>query len=184
MRGVAFFLVVMAAAVAIGCNDYVYLSHLDYRPNLDADLASYRGQAIVLNYFYNRAEDTYLWYYRNLDRRLFYSTDDTVENYFYYCFYKAFGAAGLTVHPPGGAAQAPTFDLAFRSLTDAAATYQVTLMNQGRYFQKTYQVTFPAIPEKQFESEAALRQSAYRMVDLMVLKILTDPEFKKAFLAN
>jgi hypothetical protein len=175
--------VLIGAALAIGCgsSQYVYLNHLEYRPDLSGDLEQYRGKAIVITAVYNRAEDTYLCYYCNPDRRLFYSTNETVADYFDFCFTKAFGAAGLSVHRASGPAEAPTFELILLSLTDQAARFHVMLSHYGRYFEKTYQISFPPIPEQQFEDEGALRKAAYRMVDQMVQTILTDSGFQTAF---
>jgi hypothetical protein len=160
--------------------DKVYLA--SHQPALKADLGEYRGKPIYLMNFANQAQNTTIWCYFNMDRKVAYCGDSTVQNYFWLSFEKAMKQIGMVVsteNRPDPAA--PGVWVTLKSVTDARYVVEVTLQTSWEpSFAKIYEISGEALGDLAGGS-AGLEKRAYFMTDRLIETILTDAEFKKAY---
>ena len=155
------------------------LSSDNYLPNADIRLGKYKCKAIHLKPFANRAENTKQWSYPSSDGRMWYRVQHgSIDAYFWYCFQKYLRLLGTVVHEEQATAEVVQLALTLQYLTDKSAKFELFAIKGREQLLKSFSVSFdpPAT-----ENRNALADAQYRMMDKIILSILTDPEFKKLF---
>jgi hypothetical protein len=169
------------AFAATGCRGMrIDLKQASYAPAFDAaELKAYKGKSVFIYDIANNASGTSLWDYYSPTTRNYYEAWPTMRTYFWDCFVKAFNLAGVTVAADG--AGAPSFSLSFTTLNEEEMVFDVNLAHAGSApFVKNYKVSTPPADPK--ADPASLEKRAYRQVDAAFLAVMTDPDFRKAFL--
>ena len=152
----------------------------EYKPHFTRDWNQYKGKSIYLMNFDNQANNTSIWYYYSTDQKLYYGTDSTIHNYFWYAFYDAFANAGIAVssvdHPD---LTAPAMWVTLRSITDERYDIRVTVQKKGAStLSKDYSIE-EALPAEADRSPPAMAQRAYRMTNRLIESVLADSRFQK-----
>jgi len=172
-------LCVIIGIIIIGCQA-VKVSLSNYSPVFTDDYSVYKGKRVYLMNFDNQANDTSIWYYYSLDKKISYSINDTIHNYFWYAFQNAFIKAGMgvsNVDKPD--LTAPAMWVTLLSITDASYHVRLTVQKRGvTVFTEKYTLQEPLIAEKD-RNIAALEQPAYRMTNRLIETIMKDPSFRK-----
>jgi hypothetical protein len=179
---VSLFLCILLAACAPGMQG-TKIELKRYAPDLTSNLSDYRGKHIYLMNFDNQANDTSIWYYFSPDNRVTYGGDSTLHNYFWFAFEKALTSLGMKVsNVDRPDPNAPAIWLTLKSVTDVKYEGEVKLQTYGRpVITKTYTVVEEPLNRDE-RTPAALEKRAYHMTDKFIETVLTDPEFKSAFL--
>lgn len=154
-----------------------------YAPAFSADLAAYRGLRVNLPDVDNQADNSTLWYYYSQDRRFAYGANSTVSNYFRYAFEKSLLGLGMVVSSTEKSVpRAPALWLTLRSVSEENYVVDVKIQEADWvFFLKTYEVPGDPVEPAQ-RTPDTLEKRAYRMTNKLVETVLTDPEFKRAFL--
>jgi len=155
------------------------LSSDNYQPNAGIGIGKYKGEAIHLKSFTNRAENTKQWSYPSSDGRMWYRVQHgSIDAYFWYCFQKYLRLLEMIVYENQATAEVVQFNLTLQYLTDKSAKFELFAVKGKEQLLKSFSVSFdpPAT-----ENRNALEHAQYRMMDKIILSILTDPEFKKLF---
>lgn len=181
-RTAPWLLLALGLALTAGCSGstYVYVKQDAYSPQLPDNLNVYRGAAVHLASFTNRAENTSMFYYYSPDYSVTYEGAPSLQSYLWYCFEKALLSLGMKVYsgednPP---VEVPEVQLTFTSLTDQEFKFEVVVLKGNQQiFKNSYAIAAP--PPKQ-QKPAALEQRAYRMVDAAVSAVLSDPAFQQS----
>jgi hypothetical protein len=164
----------------------VVVSLTNYSPHFKADLSEYKGKRINLLDFHNEAKDTTLGYYFSLDRQYAYCGPSFIDNYFWYSFEKALLSLGMLVSDRNKPDPlAPAVWITLKSMTDVKFEVELKLQKfvYGIQFTKTYAITGEDLPVKvELWTQDYLEKRAYNMTNKLFQTILTDPEFKKAYL--
>jgi hypothetical protein len=165
---------------AFGCSRglYVYVQQDKYTPQLHENLNVYKGTAVFLNSFENRAQNTSMFYYYSPDFGVTYEGSPSLHSYVWYCFKKAFTSLGMRVYEADPPADVPEIRLVFTTLTDREFKFEVTVLKDGQeVFKNTYAIAAPAPEDMRPE---ALEERAYRMIDAAVSSILFDQKFQQS----
>jgi hypothetical protein len=176
-----------------------------YAPSFRAnDYSRYKGKKLAIASFYNQAQNTKAYNYFSADKKYVYEGNATLENYYLYCFQKAFRHIGVSLvdytydnnnryhhghrygwwgAPGPGAFKAPRgvaeFQFVLLSLNDQEFKFKALLFKDGEAkFDKDYTVT---MAEAGTENAAQLEKRAYSLVDLAFTTIMKDRDFQKAF---
>jgi hypothetical protein len=176
----SFMLLIMSLLACKGIE--IMIQQDRYTPAFSApEYSKYKGKSIYLSSFENRANDTFLWGYQSLDRKITYKSQVSVlESYFGDCFQKAFHSIGMGVYKDAGPAGVPEFHFILTSLNDQEFNFTVTLLKNGfLLFEKKYTVTMPSA---QTVNISELEKRAYELIDLSFTTILNDPEFYQKLL--
>lgn len=186
-------LTILSMILITACSSaYVYVQQSNYDPEFNASgYPEYKGKSVYLQSFTNSANDTTTWYYYSPEKKVKYEGSPSLASYFWYCFKRAFRHIGVIVQEPEGQGflglqtkAAPgrmnDFRLNFTSLTDSRFVFYVDLLKGGEIiFQKSYRIT---MPPAESDSPSYLETRAYKMVDMAFTAIVSDSDFKKAFL--
>ena len=165
-----------------GCRrgTHVYIQQDKYSPQLHENLNVYKGTAVFLSDFTNRADNTSRFYYYSPDYGVTYEGSPSLQSYLWYCFQKAMTGLGMTVHsrddnPP---AEVPEVQLVFTSLTDQEFKFEVTVLKgKQEVYKNSYAIAAPPSKDKR---PVALEERAYRMVDAAVSTVLFDQKFQQS----
>ena len=185
-------LAVLTLAAGVGCHRgvatasasaYVYVQQDRYIPALEGDLAAYRDRPILLDAFVNEAENTGTYYYYSPDGNVTYETEPWVEEYLRTSFAKAMTSVGMVVllEPPPAADPALTdLTVTLISWDDYAMRFQALLSRAGQpLYQQEYRVEVPRIETAEVQ---ILEDRAYRIMDMVIAGVLSDPSFQTALL--
>lgn len=122
---------VIIGIIIIGCQA-VKVSLSNYNPVFTDDYSVYKGKRVYLMNFDNQANDTSIWYYYSLDKKISYSINDTIHNYFRYAFQNAFTKAGMGVsNVDNPDLTAPAMWVTLLSITDASYHVRLTVQKRG-----------------------------------------------------
>lgn len=180
-------------SVFAGCeghfsNYVINVSRSNYQPKIDSTkYQEFKGKAVSfssikikaknitdLTYYSSDHKVAYILYYEKSTPR------QPVASYFWYTLEKSFQHVGMFVTEFRSIPNVPEMILTFTSLTDSEAVFSIRLeKNERLLFEKTLEVT-QQMPHT--EDKAELEARAYRFLDLITEKILSDPDFKNAFL--
>jgi hypothetical protein len=174
-----------------GCGPFtdtvVQLNREKYVCQIDPNqFSAFQGKRLLLMNITDQSRNTSNLAYYNPEKtvgyQLFYSSQhqmpQPVVSYFWYALQKGFECAGVRIEEHGRIYDAE-LSLVFRSLTDEEIRFQAFLVRKAvPVFEKEYVVTMPKV---QPGNKKALEDRAYRMLDAMVVDMLSDPDFKKAF---
>ena len=163
------------------CSSYVKLNASRYIPKLGEGFERYRGTAVYVKVIKN-VEHSWDWGYRSSDSsRVYYLAEkESIETYFYHCLEVAFNSVGVTVFKmPGG--DSPRLSIEFTELTGVIYVARVSLENKLKVFNKSFIIAWPAYDHLDLK---VLEESAYKMIDRLVVDILRDQYFQKAFLGD
>lgn len=154
-----------------------------YSPALGGGLSVYSGKKIYLMNFDNQAQNTSIWYYYSPDKKFTYVGNSVIHNYFWHSFQKAMLNIGMEVsNVDRPDPRAPGMWVTLKSLTDNRFEVDVNLQKfSNPFFIKTYSIAAEPPGEKQRTPEN-LEKRAYDMTNRLIKTILTDPEFKNAYL--
>jgi hypothetical protein len=154
-----------------------------YSPAFKGDLSAYKGKKINLINFDNQAGNTGLWYYYSADQKFSYGGDSVIHNYFWYAFQNALVNIGMEVSSGHRTNPLlPAMWMSLKSVTDDRFEVRINLQkNEIPFLIKVYTVTAQQLAEEQRTPEN-LERRAYDMTNSLIETILTDPEFKNAFL--
>ena len=175
----------------IGCgpftNTVVQLKRDRYICAIDPNqFIQFQGKRILLSSITDESKNTTNLAYYNPERtvgyQLFYSKEHEMQqpvvSYFWYALQKAFECAGIKIEEHGKNYDVE-LSLIINSLTDEEMKFRVLLIKKGTLaHQRDYVVTTPKVQTKTL---AVLEKRAYGMLDSIVLTILNDPDFQKAF---
>lgn len=153
-----------------------------YTPQLDKQLQIYKGTAVYLNSFTNRAENTSIFYYYSPDGKMKYEGAPTIASYLWYSFRKAFLSVGMRVYEDAAPPDIPEVLLTFTSLTDQQFVFTSEVLKE-KQLACSRQFTITEPPPTSMEP-SALEQRAYKMIDSAVSTLLLDKEFQKAVLGE
>lgn len=169
---------IIISIIIIGCTVKVPLSN--YNPVFTGDYSVYKGERVYLMTFDNQAKDTSMWYYYSLDMKFYYSTNDTIRNYFWYAFRDACTKAGMLVSDEDNPdLTAPAMGVTLFSITDVNYDVRVTVQKRDiTVFTKAYTIQEPPLEEKD-RNLAVLEQRAYKMTNRLIETIMEDPGFRK-----
>ena len=129
-----------------------------------------------------------------------YESNDHLQNYFWYCFEKAFKYVGVNVvdyqtdgqyyhhrywwgTPGPGAYRTPKgvseFQLILTSVTDQEFKFKVLVFKNGEMkLDKAFSVTIPPAGTNEVPE---LEKRAYRLVDVAFTAIMKDRDFRRVF---
>ena len=171
---------VIFTTIFIGCAMMVNVPLSNYNPAFTGDYSVYKGKRVYLMNFDNQANDTTIWSYSSLDKKFSYSSNNTIQNYFWYAFQNAFIKAGMGVsNVDNPDLTAPAMWVTLLSITDASYHVRLTVQKRGvTVFTEKYTLQEPLIAEKD-RNIAALEQRAYRMTNRLIETIMKDPSFRK-----
>jgi hypothetical protein len=173
---------IIVSIVIIGCSTMtaVKVPLGSYNPSLSGDYSVYKGKRIYLMNFDNQAKDTSIWYYYSPDKKVGYSSNDTIHNYFWYAFRNAFEKAGMRVsNVDNPDLTAPAMWITLLSITDVSYSVRVTVQKTGTTtLEEKYTIQEPP-PEEKARNLAALEQRAYGMTHRLIETIMKDPRFRK-----
>jgi hypothetical protein len=162
---------------------YVYVKQRLYIPALEGDMAAYQGRPILLDAFVNEAQNTGSYYYYSPDGNVTYETEPYIEEYLRTSFAKAMTSVGMSVLLDPPAAPDPSLvDLAATILSwdDVAMRFQVVLSRAGQaVYQQEYRTELPRIETTETQ---ILEDRAYRIMDMIVAGVLSDPGFQAVVL--
>lgn len=169
-------------ACASGCRRgaHVYIQQDKYNPQLHENLNVYKGTAVFLSDFTNRADNTSMFYYYSPDFGVTYEGSPSLQSYLWYCFQKAMISLGMKVYtaednPP---ADVPQIQLVFTSLTDQDFKFEVTVLKGNQeVYKNSYAIAAPPAKDKR---PVALEERAYRMVDAAISAVLFDQKFQQS----
>ena len=158
---------------------------------------------MIIAGFSNQAGNTKAWSYNSADNKYMYEGDAKLENYYWYCFQKAFRYIGVNVvdytygggprpyyhsywwgyaPPPEGARAGrgvPEFGMTLTSLTDQEFSFKVYVYKNGETkLEKDFTVKMAAAGT---DNPANLEKRSYRLVDLAFTTILKDKDFQRVF---
>jgi len=179
----------------------VPVGHEKYAPSFRAaDYGYFKGKKVVLAPFHNQAQNTKTWGYFSADNKYLYESNEHLQNYFWYCFQKAFRYIGVRVvdyqsddryyhhrywwgAPDPAAYKAPKgvaeFQLILTSVTDQDFQFKVLVFKNGETkLDKSYGVK---MPPPQTDRPADLEKRSYRLVDLAFTAIMKDADFRRVF---
>ena len=188
-----FFVSCMLFTIVIVCScgpttsTVVKLNREKYDCKINADqFIKFKGKQILLASIEDKSTNTSNLAYYNPERtvgyQLFYSSANSwsqpVVSYFWYALQKGFECAGVKIEESGPIYNAE-LNITLNSLTDEEIKFRLLLTSTGRLvYQKDYVVSMPKVETNE---QAVLEQRAYRMLDSIVITILSDPDFQKAF---
>lgn len=174
-------LLALASAGCRGAGVKIDLKQASYTPEFDTgELAAYKGRSVFISDISNNAPNTSIWNYYSTSSSVYYEAMPTLHGYIWDCFVKAFDRIGVTVAPD--AAGAPDFSLTLASVTAQEMVFDVVLSRTGATpFRKRYQVASP--PARGFDP-AAIEKRGYGQVDEAFYAVVSDPEFRRAFLGK
>jgi len=182
--GLLFCAIFAFCTVAQAGSDVVLIKN--YSPKFKADLSAYKDTRIYLMNFDNQARDTSMWSYFSPDKKFSYSGTSWIHNYFWYSFEKALIGLGMFVsNKDRPDPYAPAVWMTLKSVTDARFVVEVNIQKYvyGTLLTKVYAVTGEDVKPEERKLEY-LEKRAYEMTDKLFEMILTDPEFKNAFLKS
>lgn len=176
-----------------GCEGYltkhvISVSRSNYQPKIDSTkYQEFKGKAVSfssikvvdqnvtdLTYYSNDHKVAYILYYEKLKPR------QPVASYFWYTLEKSLQHVGMFVIDDQFIPNVPGMNLIFTTLTDSEAVFCIKLeKNERLLFEKILKVTKQMPPTN---DKAELETRAYRFLDLIAETILSDSDFKKAFL--
>jgi hypothetical protein len=181
----------------------IMMTQEKYSPSFRAgDYGRYKGKKLVLSSFSNQAQNTKAYDYFSTDKKYMYEGNASLENYYLYCFQKAFRHIGVSLvdynydgaynpyhhgywwgAPGPGAYRAPKGVLEFQfillSITDQEFKFKVLLFKNGESkLDKEYTVTMDAAGT---DNAGELEKRSYRLVDLAFTTIMRDRDFQKLF---
>jgi hypothetical protein len=170
---------------------FVPISYEKFQPDMTPLGDTLKGKAVVLQDFYNRAENTQAsTYFNNADQGRTYGNPNSgafgiggrpLESYFWYCFEKAFTNAGLTVlkEDSGSGAGHPGLRITLTSIDENRFAMQVELTRKAAVvLTKTIEVS-EAPPQPGHDEVSTLEERAYRMMNKAAQAVLADPEIQK-----
>jgi hypothetical protein len=187
-------LVLAAAALAAGAGchrgaaattaaAYVYVQQDRYIPALEGDMAAYRDRPILLDPLVNEAENTGTYYYYSPDGSMTYETEPWLDEYVRTSFGKAMSSVGMVVllePPPAADPSLVDMQITLLSWDDYAMRFQVLLSRSGQpVYQQEYRTEVPRIETSEAQ---ILEDRAYRIMDMVVAGVLSDPGFQAAVL--
>ena len=190
----------LAACATVG-GTKITMNYEKYSPSFrSADYAYMKGKKVVLASFHNQAQNTKTWGYYSADNKYTYESNDHLQNYFWYCFERAFKYVGVKVldyqtdgqyyhhrywwGAPGlGAYSAPKgvseFQLILTSVTDQEFKFKVLVFKNGETkMDKSFSVT---IPPAGTDEVPELEKRAYSFVDVAFTTIMKDRDFRRVF---
>ncbi len=168
----------LASAAGCGRGGYVYVQQDKYTPQLHQNLNVYKGTAVYLAGFTNRAGNTTTFYSYSPDRSVYYEGSPSLHSYLWYCFFKAFTKLGMKVHEENPPADVPEIQLTVTSLSDRDFKFQVTVLKgKQEVYKNSYAI---AAPQPTDRRPVALEERAYRMVDAAVSSLLFDQKFQQS----
>ncbi|MFP4476751.1 MAG: hypothetical protein ACLFOY_14430 [Desulfatibacillaceae bacterium] len=171
----------LVAFAGCGGGQAVQLEYNDYTPDLAnvPDLGAYEGTMVYLENFQKTDQDTTLWSYYDPETGTSYSTY-SLTGYFWYVFQTALNRAGVVVssgqvHDP----KVPRVSVTMQTINADEYTFRVKVQKMAAsVLDKTYTITAPEPSED--AAVQRLEQRAYEMANEMAVKMLSDPEFRKA----
>jgi hypothetical protein len=174
-------LLTLAASGCKGAGVKIDLKQASYAPGFDtAGLAAYQGKSVFISDIANNAPNTSIWNYYSTTSTVYYEAMPTLHGYIWDCFVKAFERIGVKV--AADAANAPDLSLAFTSISAQEMVFDVVLSRTGEApFRKQYKV---AAPPARGVDPAALENRGYGQVDEAFFSIVSDPDFRRAFLGR
>ena len=162
---------------------YVYVQQDRYIPALEGDMAAYRDRPILLDPLVNEAENTGTYYYYSPDGNVTYETEPWLDDYLRTSFAKAMTSVGMVVllePPPAADPSLIDMQLTLISWDDYALRFQALLNRAGQsIYQQEYRIEVPRIETAEAQ---ILEDRAYRIMDMVVAGVLSDPGFQAAFL--
>ena len=177
------FVCVLFIATIIGCatGGGLNVPLTNYKPMLAGDYDVYKGQRVYLMNFENEANDTTMWAYLSPDKKISYSNNNVLQNYFWYAFNNAFTNVGMLVSRMDNPdLTAPAMWVTLLSITDVNYQVSVTIQRKGvTVFTQKYGIQESPLPEKD-STPTALEERAYKMTNNLISTILKDQGFKKA----
>ena len=181
--------IIISFFTACSTSQYVYVQQDKYTPGFSArDFSDYKGKAIILNSFTNRAENTSIFYYYSDNENVKYEGSPTLHSYLWYCFKKAFIHIGVFVEEPKGPIFSETIvpegmkmmELEFNSFTDTELSCNINLFKEKKLiYQKNFAVSVPLIANR---NSVYLEKNAYMMMDKVFTTIISDKGFREAFI--
>lgn len=152
-----------------------------YNPAVDApNLAAYKGKAVYFPSVTNQANDTTIWSYYSADKKYYYEATPALQTYVWDCFVKAFNRIGVRALATPAMESTKELNVILNSVTDQKLVFSVTLTPLGESaFQKQFTVEAPPVETSDLKE---LEMRSYRLIDSAFLTMVTDPEFRKAFL--
>jgi len=185
-KHILFLIVSSCCLLFSACSPGLYGTKIElksYSPALKANLSDYKGKKICLMNFDNRAQNTSVWYYYSPDMRFTYGGDSLIHNYFWYSFQNALVNIGMDVSSTANANPlAPAMWMSLKFITEDRFEVQVNLLKHSApIFIKIYVIDGERLPEEKRTPEI-LEKRAYDMTNRLIETVLTDPEFKNAYL--
>ena len=173
-----------AVFVLAGCGGIkVYLNKGAYQPQFTEDLSAYSGRRVNLLPVSNLANDTRRYYYYGYIYRTWYMTPTLLRVFFGSAFEKALKQLGMEVvrgDEPNKTAPSVLFTM--KSINDRTFDFEVKVAaDKHAILTKRYVVIEPEFSKQQSENESWCQQRAYRMINKLLQKVLTDDQFKAAF---
>jgi hypothetical protein len=174
----------LLALTAAGCKGRglkIDLKQASYTPAFEmSGMGGYKGKSVYISGITNNAANTSIWNYYSTTSNTYYEAWPSLQSYFWDCFVKAFNRIGVNV--AADAANVPDFSLSFSSISAQELLFEVTLSRVGEApFRKQYKV---AAPPAQGVDPAALENRGYGQVDHAFAAIVSDPDFRRAFLGK
>ncbi len=162
---------------------YVYVQQDRYIPALEGDLAAYRDRPILLDPLINEAENTSTWRYYSPDGSVTYETEPWLDEYFRTSFGKALSSVGMVVllePPPAADPSLADVQITLLNWDDYALRFQLLVSRAGQpVYQQEYRTEVPRIESTEVQ---ILEDRAYRIMDMVVAGVLSDPGFQAAVL--
>jgi len=176
---VTFFCLAVAGCGAGGTK--VVIQQGVYNPAVDApNLAAYKGKIIYFPSVTNQANDTTVWAYYSADKKYYYEATPSLQTYVWDCFVKAFNRIGVRALAMPVMESPKELNVVLNSVTDQKFVFSATLTTPGETsFQKQYTVDAPPTAATDLK---ALETRSYKLVDAAFLAMVTDSDFRKAFL--
>lgn len=174
-------LLALASTGCRGAGLKIDLKQASYAPEFDiGGLSAYKGRNVFISDISNNAPNTSIWNYYSASSDIYYEAMPTLHGYMWDCFVKAFDRIGVTV--AADASNAPDFSLVLASVSAQEMVFDVALTRSGEPpFRKRYKV--PAPPARGVDP-AALEKRGYGQVDEAFHAVVSDPEFRRAFLGK
>jgi hypothetical protein len=186
-KGIFALLLVSSLALAgCGAGTVVSIKQGMYNPAIEtANLGAYKGKLVYFPSVTNEANDTSIWDYYSVDKKYYYEATPSLQTYVWDCFVKAFNRIGVRASATPWGPDTPNvkeLTIVLNSVTDQKFVFTATLNTLGKSpFQKQY--TVEAEPTKSTDLKE-LEARSYRLIDSAFLTMVTDADFRKAFLKS
>lgn len=161
----------------------VDLTYEKYTPRFQLDkYSAFKDKRIFMSPFINYSSNASRYYYYSSDFKIQYGRDVVIEDYYWYCFRKAFNNIGMITYHDVADASYPVFIFEIDYLTDQKIIYEVIVSKRSKiFYQKQFAITMP-VPEQ--KEKQYLEDRAYLMVDNIITNVLNDQNFYLALTAD